>query len=48
MNLNEVITVQEAAEILKISPRAVQQKCEQGKLICRKAKGTWLILRSSL
>lgn len=46
--LDEIITVQEAAEILGISPRAIQQKCEQGKLICRKAKGTWLILKSSL
>ena len=46
--LNEIITVQEAADILGITPRAVQQKCEQGKLKCRKAKGTWLILRSSL
>ena len=46
--LNEVITVQEASEILGISARAVQQKCEQGKLKCRKAGGTWLILKSSL
>ena len=46
--LNKIITVQEAAEILGISARAVQQKCEQGKLKCRKAGGTWLILKSSL
>lgn len=46
--LNKIITVQEVSEILGISPRAVQQKCEQGKLKCRKAGGTWLILKSSL
>lgn len=46
--LDKVITVQEAAEILGISPRAVQLQCEKGKLVCRKAKGTWLILKSSL
>ena len=48
MNLNDVITVQEAADILGISPRAVQFNCINGKYKCRKAKGTWLILRSSL
>ena len=46
--LNKIITVQEAAEILGISPRAIQLNCEKGKYKCRKAKGTWLILRSSL
>lgn len=46
--LNKIVTVQEAAEIKKLSVRAIQLQCEQGKLICRKAKGTWLILRSSL
>ena len=46
--LNKIITVQEAAEIKCVSPRAIQQQCEQGKLKCRKAKGTWLILKSSL
>ena len=46
--LNQVITVQETAEFLGVTPRAIQQKCEQGKLECRKAKGTWLILRSSI
>lgn len=46
--LDEVITVQEAAEILGVTPRQIQRLCEQGKFKCRKAKGTWLILRSSL
>lgn len=46
--LDEVVTVQEAADIKKISVRAIRQQCEQGKLKCRKAKGTWLILKSSL
>ena len=46
--LNEVVTVQEAAIIKGISVRAIRQQCEQGKLKCRKANGTWLILRSSL
>lgn len=46
--LDQVITAQETAELLGISPRAVQQKCEQGKFICRKAKGSWLILKSSI
>lgn len=44
----QVITVQEAAEILNVTPRQVQRLCEQGKFKCRKANGTWLILRSSL
>ena len=44
----QVITVQEAAEILCVTPRQIQRLCEQGKFKCRKAKGTWLILRSSL
>ena len=46
--LNQVITVQEAADILGITERAVRANCERGKYKCRKAKGTWLILRSSL
>lgn len=47
-SLNEVVTVQEAAEILGINVRQVQRLCEKGKYKCRKANGTWLILRSSL
>ena len=46
--LDEVVTVQEAAEITKSNVRQVQRLCEKGKYKCRKAKGTWLILRSSL
>ena len=46
--LNQVVTVQEAAEITKSNVRQVQRLCEKGKYKCRKAKGTWLILRSSL
>lgn len=46
--LNEVVTVQEAAEITNSNVRQVQRLCEKGKYKCRKAKGTWLILRSSL
>lgn len=46
--INEVVTVQEAAEITNLNVRQVQRLCEKGKYKCRKAKGTWLILRSSL
>jgi hypothetical protein len=46
--LDKVVTVQEAAIIKKVSVRAIQQQCEKGKLVCRKAYGTWLILKSSL
>lgn len=46
--LNEIVTVQEAAEITNSNVRQVQRNCEKGKYKCRKAKGTWLILRSSL
>lgn len=46
--LEQVITIKEASDILGITERAVRFKCEQGKLICRKSYGTWLILRSSL
>ena len=46
--LNKIVTVQEAAEITNSNVRQVQRLCEKGKYKCRKAKGTWLILRSSL
>ena len=44
----QVVTVQEAAEITNSNIRQVQRNCEKGKYKCRKASGTWLILRSSL
>lgn len=41
--LQQIITVQEAAAIMKISERAIRQHCEKGNYTARKSGGTWLI-----
>ena len=46
--LEEIITVQEAAEILGISERGVRWNCESGKYKARKAGKVWLIDRKSI
>jgi len=46
--LDKIILPHEAAKILGISTRAVQQNCEKGNYECRKAGRIWLIDRSSL
>lgn len=47
-DINKIILPHEASKILGISPRAVQQNCEKGKYICRKAGRIWLIDKASL
>lgn len=46
--LNNIITTQEAAEILGISERGVRWNCEAGKYKARKAGRVWLIDKESL
>lgn len=51
--LDQIITVHEAAELLGGSNRAnlrkVQRRCQNGTYTARQdAKGTWLILKSSI
>ena len=46
--LEEIITVQEAAEILGITERGVRWNCESGKYKARKAGKVWLIDRKSI
>lgn len=48
MTLHEVITAKEAAAILGIQPRQVQNLCKSGKLDARYASGVWLIVKASL
>jgi hypothetical protein len=48
MILLEVITAKEAAKLLGVTPRQVQNMCKAGKLECRYADGVWLILKNSL
>ncbi len=46
--LDEVITSQEAADILEITDRAVRLNCENGRYVARKTGRNWLILKDSL
>jgi excisionase family DNA binding protein len=46
--LTQVITAKEAAKLLGVTPRQVQNMCKAGKLEARYADGVWLILRMSL
>ncbi|MCC3376873.1 helix-turn-helix domain-containing protein [Cohnella sp. REN36] len=45
--LDEVLTVTEAAALLRVTPRQVQRLCKSGKLVSRYADGIYLILRQS-
>lgn len=47
MILDQVITAKEAAVLLGVSARYIQQQCKLGKYECRYADGVWLILKSS-
>ncbi len=44
----EVVTATEASELLKISTRAVREKCEAAEYVCRKSGSVWLIEKDSL
>jgi DNA-directed RNA polymerase specialized sigma24 family protein len=46
--LNEVLTAAEAAELYKLDTTTIKKACQQGRLICRKAKGTWLVTRKEM
>lgn len=46
--LDQVITAQEAADMLGVSRRYIVKICGQGKLTARNAGSTWLILKSSV
>lgn len=44
--LDQVVTVSEMAEILRVSPQYIRSQCAKGKLECRKSSdGVWLILK---
>lgn len=46
--MHEVVTAKEAAKILGVTPRQVQNMCKAGKLDCRYASGVWLIVKASI
>jgi hypothetical protein len=46
--LNEVLTAAEAAELYKLDPTTIKKACQQGRLICRKSKGTWLVTKKEM
>lgn len=46
--LDEVLTATEAAELYKLDLTTVKKACQQGRIECRKAKGTWLVTRQAM
>jgi excisionase family DNA binding protein len=46
--LSDVLTVEELADYLKLSPEMVLEQANQGKLPGRKIKDTWRFLKSAI
>lgn len=46
--LKNVLVVEEVAEMLGVTTRAVRNMCKEERLTARKAKGTWLIWKASV
>lgn len=46
--LNEVMTAAEAAELWSLDASTIKKACLDGRIECRKSKGTWLVARAGL
>ena len=45
--LDQIITIREAAPLMRLGKRRVLQLCKSGALPARRSGATWLILRES-